>query len=221
MHWSNRHTGKWSAIAIVLLSAAYIVTGATWLFTARDTAAARLQPSDPYLAILESLILASSCAIVPLFAAIYSIAPNNKKAFGLAAFGFALLLVAMTGAVHTISLMAVRGTTNANVAETFALYSADGRLTPLLSVDLLGWDLFFGLAMLFAATPFRHDRLKNTIRIGLILGGSMCLIGFSGPASGALRFQFLAIIGYAFVFPAVCVPLAIFFSRHDGQPKEL
>jgi hypothetical protein len=47
----------------------------------------------------------------------------------------------------------------------------------------------------------------------MILSGLLCLAGVSGPASGDLRFQYPAIAGYAFVFPFVCLLLAIMFAR--------
>lgn len=216
MSRSDHRIGKWAAILIVVISALYIATGAIWLISNFDTAMkVGLQPSEPYLSILEILILISTAAILPLFAALYSIASNDKKTHGLSAFGFALLMIAMTGAVHAINLMVIRRTASANVAEVFTLYTADGRLSTLLALDLLGWDFFFGFAMLFEAFVFKGDKLQNAIRGCLILGGSLCLIGFYGPVSGDLRFQLPAILGYAFVFPFVCLLLAIFFVRSD------
>jgi len=47
----------------------------------------------------------------------------------------------------------------------------------------------------------------------MTLSGLFCLVGLSGPASGDLRFQYPAIVGYAFVFPFVCLLLAILFAR--------
>ena len=60
--------------------------------------------------------------------------------------------------------------------------------------------------------------MRVRIRAGMILGGLLCLLGVSGPASGDLRFQYPAIFGYAFVFPFVCLLLAILFSRKKQGP---
>jgi hypothetical protein len=216
MNRSDRQIGKWSAAAIVAVSAVYIVTGAIWLFTNIDQAIKiGLQPSEPYLSILEILILVSTIAILPLFAAIYRISSNDTKAYALSALAFSLLMIGMTSVVHTINLMVVRRTTNRNVAEVLALYTSVGKLSTLLAIDLLGWDLFFGFAMLFASPIFRGGGLQNAIRWGLLIGGALCLIGFSGPASGNMLLQFPAIIGYAFVFPFVCLLLVVFFSRSE------
>lgn len=207
--------GKWSTIIIVLISIAYLVTGLVWLvlnFNAARTSG--LQPGEPFLAILEALILLLTPAIVILFAAIHGCAPHDRKACSRAAFGFAILLAGISGVIHFTQLTAVRRSGKL-ISETFALYDPAGRLTPVLATDLVAWDFFFGFALLFAGTIFRGDRLQNAVRWGFLVGGMLCLIGMCGPASGNLKFQYPAIAGYAFVFPATCLLLAFVFSRNQ------
>lgn len=211
---TDQQLGKWSAIVIVLLSAVYIVTGAFWFISNIDFAMKTgLQPNEPYLAILETIILLCTPAMVTLFAAIHSYSSADKKTYSLAAFGFVILLVVLTGVVHIVNLTVARRTTSPQVAEILALYSPEGRLSTMLAVDLLGWDFFFGFAMLCAAPIFKGDRLSNAIRAVFVAGRSLCLIGFSGPVTGDMRLQVPAIIGYAFVFPFTCLLLALLFSR--------
>ncbi len=212
----DRRIGRWSAVAIVLLSVAYIVTGAIWLRLNSDAVRARgLEPSEPFLAILETLILLFIPALIGLFAAIHAFAPDDRKSCGRAAFGFAVLLAGITGAVHFVQLTAIRRTTSKTIAEVFALYDPSGRLSPTLALDLLAWDFFLGFALLFAAPIFGGDKLRIAIRASMTLSGLLCLIGISGPASGDLRLQYPAIFGYAFVFPFVCLLLALLFARSD------
>jgi hypothetical protein len=85
----------------------------------------------------------------------------------------------------------------------------------MFAAEMLGWDFFFGLALLFAAPVFKGARLQTAIRTGLIVSGLLCLLGFSGPASGDMRFQVSAILGYAFGFPFVCLLLAKLFGRTE------
>ena len=155
--------------------------------------------------------------MVVLFAAIHANAPPPYKACSLAAFGFLLLLVAITSVVHFINLTVVRHTTSAATAEVFAFYHSrgDGH-SPMFAAEMLGWDFFFGLALLFAAPVFKGDRLRAAIHTGLIVSGLLCLVGFAGPASGDMRFQVLAILGYAFGFPFVCLLLARLFGRSEN-----
>jgi hypothetical protein len=62
--------------------------------------------------------------------------------------------------------------------------------------------------------------MQNSIRICLYLAGSLCLVGSAGPASGNLKFQYPAIVGYAFVFPFVCLLLANhFYKLRSGSER--
>jgi hypothetical protein len=216
MTHTARRIGKYSAIAIVLISAAYIATGAIWFVSHIDVVKTQgLRPTEPYLAILESLMLLLNPAVVALFASIYTYAPAEKKTYSLAAFGFALLMVGLTAFVHFVQLFVVRQTTSAAVRELFSFYSSDGRMLPMFAADMLAWDFFFGFALLFTAPVFRGDRLQNAIRFVLLVSGGLCLIGVAFPLTGNPGFQLPAIMGYAFGFPVVCLLLAILFARSD------
>jgi len=212
----GQRIGRFAAITVVLLSVAYITTGSMWfVFHAGDVNTRGLHPSEPYLAVLESLMLMLNPAIVALFAAIYSYAPARKKTYSLAAFGFALVMVCLTAFVHFIQLFVVRQTTSAVVRELFSFYSSDARMLPMFAADMLAWDFFFGFALLFTAPIFGGDRLQNAIRIALLVSGVLCLIGIAFPVTGNAKFQLPAILGYAFGFPLVCLLLAILFFRSE------
>jgi hypothetical protein len=214
---TDRQIGKWSAIAVVVLAAAYIVTGTIWLISYPAVARTHgLQPSEPYLAILETILFGLNPALVALFAAIHSYAPPDKKTCSLAAFGFVLLMVVLTGFVHFTQLVVVRRTASETVADVFRFYASDDRLTLMFAADMLAWDFFFGFALLFAAPVFRGDRLQSTIRTALIVCGILCLAGTAFPFSGDARLQFPAILGYAFGFPLVCFLFARLFARPES-----
>jgi hypothetical protein len=68
-----------------------------------------------------------------------------------------------------------------------------------------------GFGLLFAAPIFKGGKLQAAIHASMTLSGLLCLVGVSGPASGDLRFQYPAILGYAFLFPFVCLLLAMLF----------
>jgi len=214
--WTTARIGKTSALTVVLLSAAYIATGAIWFVSHLDVVKTHgLQPTEPYLAILESLMLLVNPAVVALFAAIYRYAPVEKKTYSLAAFGFALVMVSLTAFVHFVQLFVVRQTTSAVVRELFSFYSSDGRMLPMFAADMLAWDFFFGFALLFNAPVFGGDRLQNAIRLALLVSGVLCLIGVAFPLTGNAKLQLPAILGYAFGFPFVCLLLARLFSRSE------
>jgi len=214
---TDRRIGRWAAFTVVAIAVTYIITGTIWLVPNISSVTIQtLAPSEPYLSIMEILMLLLNPPMVVLFAAIHAYAPPNKTTCSQAAFGFLLLLVAITSVVHFIHLTVIRRTTSAATAEVFAFYhSRSGGHSPMFAAEMLGWDFFFGLALLFAAPVFRGDRLQTSIRTGFIVSGLLCLLGFAGPASGDMRFQVLAILGYAFGFPFVCLLLVKLFARSE------
>jgi hypothetical protein len=81
------------------------------------------------------------------------------------------------------------------------------------ALELLAWDLFLGLSLLFAAPVFKGGNLEDAVRTGLYVGGTLCLAGILGPATGDMRLQFIAIVGYAGVLPTVSLLLVLLFRR--------
>ncbi len=81
------------------------------------------------------------------------------------------------------------------------------------ALDILAWDLFFGLSMLFAAPVFSGDRLRASIRILMIVSGVLALAGISGVVVGNIQLRMIGVVGYAGLFPVVALLLAILFSR--------
>jgi hypothetical protein len=81
-----------------------------------------------------------------------------------------------------------------------------------MSLDLLAWDFFLGLALLFVAGVFTGEGSRR-VRSSMTVAGMLCLAGTLGPTSGHLQFQYLGIAGYAFVLPLACALLAALFWR--------
>jgi hypothetical protein len=82
----------------------------------------------------------------------------------------------------------------------------------LYGVDIVAWDIFFALALLFAAPVF-HAAGHVAVRNGLLIAGVMCLVGIIGPAVNHIALRQIGIIGYAIVWPIVCVPLIKAFRQ--------
>jgi hypothetical protein len=161
--------------------------------------------TDPILAIMEGLTLASAPAIVTLMAAIHERASHERKVYGLAALAFGTLCAGTTSVVHFIELTAVRQIESAGIVWPSRTYAA----------ELLAWDVFLGLALLFAAPVFSREG-ERAVRVGLWLCGALCLAGTIGPATGNMRLQFIGVLGYAVVLPFVSFLLARVFAK--GSP---
>jgi hypothetical protein len=212
--------GLFSAVAVLLIVVIYRSTGFMGV-VARPPHLRTLQQVDPYLAILEYLIILVAITLVVLMSAVYAYAPPERKTYALAALAFIAIFAAPTCSLPFVALTVVRRVESQWAPEfSRQLSFAGGGQWPTLAlaVELLAWDFFFGLGMLFAAPVFRGGRLENSIRGTMTLSGSLCVLATLGPITGEMRIPYLGIVGYAFVLPVICVLLAVLFAR--ATPRE-
>ena len=210
---TDRRVGRWSALAVFFIGVAYVITGAAGLVFTRGVARRDpLQQVDPYLAILELLIMLAALFMVAVLAVVHAYAPREAKTYSLAALGFMLLLAGLTISVHFVQLTVVRRIESAGQPPLSSIFFSEWP-SVLFALDLLAWDLFLGLSLLCAARIFKGGGLHTAVRTCLMLSGTLCVAGLLGPASGDLRFQLLGITGYAGVFPVACLLLARLFAQ--------
>ena len=196
--------GFWSSAAIVGIGVAYVFALAAGF--ARH--GFREPIGDPILAVMEVLTLLSAPPLVTLMAAVHDRAAPGRKALGLTALSFAILCAGTTSAVHFIELTASRQLGGGGIAWPSRAYAA----------ELLAWDVFLGLALVFAATVFEGVGPERAVRRGLLICGFLCLAGTVGPLVGNMRLQLVGVLGYAVVLPVVSVMLARIFDH--GQNLE-
>jgi acyl dehydratase len=85
------------------------------------------------------------------------------------------------------------------------------------ALDIVGWDVFFALSMLFAAPVFSGSRLATWTRVLMIASGVLALAGLIGVVAGDMQLRNIGIVGYVGVFLIVAALLAVFFYR--ANPK--
>jgi hypothetical protein len=209
-----RAIGKWSAFATLVLELLYVpvlVVG----FIAQGNFSDPL--GDPYLAILEVLILMMAPAMVIMMAAVHAVAAPEDKVFSLTAFAFMVLAAGLTASVHFVLLTVDRQIDPNELPGYDVIFSWEWP-SVFYALDIVAWDLFLGLALLFAAPVFRgRGRLEGNIRRFLAIGGTMCLAGLIGPAVGNIDLRLIGEFGYWFVFPAVALMLGLYFSRMEPK----
>ncbi len=132
--------GVWSASALCVIGVAYVVTLAVGFASAGFA-----KPIvDPVLAVMEILTLLSAPILVVLMAAVHAYAAPQYKVHSLVAFAFMVLMAGLTSSVHFVELTAVRQSATASLTWPSTAYA----------LELLAWDLFLGLSLLFAAPVF-------------------------------------------------------------------
>lgn len=203
---ANR-VGFWSAATLVGIGVGYVLAlGAGF---ARHGLSEPI--ADPVLAIMEVLTLLSALPLVTLLSAVHERAAPGLKVYGLAGLAFGTLCAGTTGVVHFVELTAVRQLGGGGIAWPSRLYAA----------ELLAWDVFLGLSLLFAALTFRGPGLERAVRRGLLACSALCLAGTIGPLVGNMRLQLVGLLGYGGVLPVIAFLLARLFARRhasNGRP---
>jgi hypothetical protein len=144
---ADRWIGMWSARVLFAFGVAYAVTMVAG-FAAMGNLSKPLE--DPYLAIMEVLILVMAPILVLLAVVIHACAPEGTKTYSMTALGWMLLLAGFTMTVHLVQLTVVRRIDPSAIQGFQYLFNWHWP-SVLYGVDIVAWDIFFALALLFAA----------------------------------------------------------------------
>jgi hypothetical protein len=208
-----RTLGIFFAAATVILLVAYALTLTVGLASLES---AQQPIGDPMFTILEVLIIVMMPAMVALMVAVHAWAPMQAKTLTLTSLVFMGLLAGVTSVVHFCVLTLSRqpefvGRPWESLVFPFAWPSV------VYALDILAWDVFFPLSMLFAAPVFRGSHLAAWIRVLMIASGVLSLAGLSGVVAGDMQLRNIGIVGYVGVFLVVVALLAILFYRATPQ----
>jgi hypothetical protein len=208
-----RGLGIFSAAATVILLVAYAVTLVVGLASLESPQ----QPiGDPMFTILEVLIILTMPAMVALMVAVHAWAPTRAKTLTLTSIVFMGLLAGVTCIVHFCILTLSRQPEFAGRSWEPLVLSFEWP-SVAYALDILAWDIFFALSMLFAAPAFSGSRLAAWIRVLMIASGVLSLAGLSGVVAGDMQLRNIGIVGYVGVFLVVAALLAVLFYRTTPQ----
>jgi hypothetical protein len=204
-----RRLGIFSAAATVILLVAYAVTLAMGLASLESPQ----QPiGDPMFTILEVLIISMMLAMVALMVAVHAWAPMHAKTLSLTSLVFMGMLAGLTCSVHFVILTLSRQP-EFTAQPWLPLVLSFNWPSVVYALDILGWDVFFPLSMLFAALVFWGSRLAAWIRVLMTASGVLALAGLSGVVVGDMQLRNIGIVGYVGVFLIVAALLAVLFYR--------
>jgi hypothetical protein len=200
--------GFWSARAILVLELVYIAVFVAGFASIRNTSAPL---PDPYLGIAEVIILVMAPIMVALMLAIHHRAPPAAKPYTLVALGWMIAAAAFTTTVHFVELTVARHINHARFPGYARIFGFKWP-SAFYAIDIVAWDIFFALALLFAVPAFARQGNEKLTRQGLIASGSLSLIGLIGPFTDALGWRTIGILGYTVVFGLTCIPLGRVFK---------
>jgi hypothetical protein len=180
---------------------------------------------DPYFTIMELLIILLAPLMVITMIAVHAYASHEVKAFSFTALVFMIVMAGITSSLHFIILtvshqIEAAGLTWAPLFFSFKWPSV------AYTLDILAWDWFFALSMLFAAPVFKHIGLERAIRNLMIVTGVLSLVGLLGVPLANMNVEYWAnvrnigVVGYALVSPVVFLLLGIIFGRSQQVSGE-
>jgi hypothetical protein len=208
-----RRFGIFSGSATVILLVAYAVT----LIVGLASLGSPQEPiGDPMFTILEILIITMMPAMVALMVAVHAWAPMHAKTLSLTSLIFMSLLAGVTCSLHFCILTLSRQPEFAGQSWLPLVFSFEWP-SVAYALDIVGWDVYFALSMLFAAPVFSGSRLAAWIRVLMIASGVLSLAGLSGVVVGDMEVRNIGIVGYVGVFLVVAALLTVFFYR--ANPK--
>lgn len=167
---------------------------------------------SPWLPIMALLLVLLAPIMVVTMIAVQSYAAPDRKAYASSALAFTILLAGITSAVN-FAILTVSQHVDVAGSAWLPLFLPYRWPAPAYSLDILAWDWFFALAMLFAAPVFRNGRLEKTARALMILSGVLSLSGLIGLPLAGSRALGIGILGYGVAGPAVFLLLALIFGR--------
>ncbi|MCB0124161.1 MAG: hypothetical protein KDE58_18025 [Caldilineaceae bacterium] len=210
----HRTVGRVAAWAVFVLGVAYAIITSLGFLSLQS-------PQDPigepYVTLMELLIVLMAPLYIMSMVAVHAYAPPEKKLYSLLALIFMILLAGLTSTIHSVVLTVgpQLAATNLPWAPLFFEWKWP---SVAYAVDILAWDWFFALAILFAAAVFKTGRLEKTVQLLLIVGGVLSLAGLLGVLLADMQVRNIGIIGYAVVAPVGFLFLGILFGR-TGQAQ--
>jgi hypothetical protein len=212
----HRILGRTATWAVFLLSVAYFIPLTLGLLTLKSP---RDPIGEPYFTIMELLIILMAPCMVASMVVVHYYAPTERKAYSLTALAFMVLLAGLTSCVHFV-FITVGHQIEAIGLSWVPLFISFKWPSVTYALDILAWDIFFPLSMLFAAPVFSGGKLEAAVRLLMIVSGVLCLAGLIGVPLADMNYRNIGIIGYALVAPVAFLLLGILFGRTQPGARE-
>ena len=204
-----RNLGVISAWTICLVLVVYMVVLTIGLVTLKSP----LDPiSDPYFSIMEILIFVTAPLMVIAMASVHAYASAETKPYSLMALIFMILMACITSGVHFVVLTVSHQIEAAGFPGASLLFAFKWP-SVIYTLDILAWDWFFALSMLFAAPVFKTGKLERTARFFMIVSGVLSLLGLLGIPLANMNVRNIGIVGYTIVALVAFLVMGIVFRR--------
>jgi hypothetical protein len=213
----HRRVGRAAAWGVFVLMFVYAVTTGLGF---RSLESPRDPIGDPYFTVMELLIVGIAPLLVVTMVAVHGYATPATQPYSLTALVFTTVLACITSSVHFVVL-----TVGRHVAATgepwVPLFFSFTWPSVVYALDILAWDLFFGLSVLCAVPVFDGDgRLERAVRLLLVASGVLSLAGLLGVPLADMGVRNVGVVGYAVVAPVAFLLVGVLFGRTPPAPDD-
>ena len=205
----HRAIGRAAAWAAFVVGQAYAVAALLGFLSLKST---QDSIGDPFLSIMGLLIVLLAPLMVVSMVAVHAYASPEFKTWSLMALAFMILLAGITSSVNFAVLTVSRQSEVAG-SPWLPLFLPYKWPSMAYALDILAWDWFFALSMLFAAPVFSEGRLERTVRVSMIISGVLSLVGLIGVPLADMQVLSIGILGYGVAAPVVFLLLGVVFGR--------
>jgi hypothetical protein len=213
---ASRQIGRAAALALFFFGVAYVMITMVGLVSLKSPQ----QPiPDPFNFLMELLIVAMAPMYVAVMVAVHAYADRVTKIYSLMALALMIVCAAITSSVHFVMLTVSRQVEFTSVS-WMPLFLSWKWPSVIYALDILAWDWFWGLSLLFAALVFKGGRLQIAVRIAMALSGVLSLAGLLFLPFGDMQLRMIGIFGYAGLGPVVFLLVAIVFGRARSRSQE-
>lgn len=150
---------------------------------------------NPYFTILELLIIVLAPSMVFSLAILHKSTPEKLKIYSLTALILISIMACITCCLHFVILTLSHKEAFMDKNWSILVFSFKWP-SVAYSVDILAWDFFYALSMLFLSATFRKKGFESLIRILLIVSGVLSFIGILGIPLNNMQVRNIGIVGY-------------------------
>ncbi len=200
-HRAIGRAAAWAVFCLGVLYAGVTVLGLLSLQSPQDPI------GDPFFSMMELLTILIASLMVVSMVAVHAYASPEMRVNSLIALIFISLLASITSSVHFVIL----SVGHQMAAQAPLLFSFKWP-SVAYGLDILAWDWFFPLAMLWAAPVFSTGKLEKTVKVLMIVSGVLSLAGLIGVPLENMQVRMIGVLGYAVVAPIVFLLLGIIFG---------
>ena len=206
----HRTIGRAAAWSVFILGVVYALVTALGFLSLES-------PQDPigppYITMMRLLIIPLAALYLVTMVAVHAYARPAAKVYSLTALVFMTVLATITTSVHFVGLT-VGPRLEATGLSWVPLVVSFEWPSIVYALDILAWDWFFALSILFAVPVFRGgSRLERWVRILLLVSGLLSLAGLIGVPLADMQVRNIGVVGYAIVAPVAFLLIGIVFGR--------